>query len=123
METFKKLLYAIFGSILIFAIILGLFFPDIDPDKPIPIYLAWLISCGITSFLFYGYDKIKAVRGGFRIPENVFHLLALLGGFLGCALGMVLFRHKIKKKKFKAIILLAFSIHGLIFFYLLIFRM
>ena len=106
----------IFDTILTFGII-G--FPDIDPHNPISIYLAWVIFSGLISFLFYGYDKIKAVMGGFRISENVLHLLALSGGFLGCALGMALFRHKIKKTKFKAIIFLAFSIHILIFLYLL----
>ena len=106
----------IFDTILTF----GIFgFPDIDPHNPISIYVAWLIFSGFISFLFYGYDKIKAIIGGHRIPENLLHLLALSGGFLGCALGMALFRHKIKKTKFKVIIFLAFSIHILIFLYLL----
>jgi uncharacterized membrane protein YsdA (DUF1294 family) len=116
-ETLEKVLYATFGNILIVEIILD--FPDLDPRNLIPIYLAWLISCSFLSFLFYGYDKIKAIRGGFRTSENVLHLLALSGGFVGCALGMALFRHKLRKKKIKIIIFLAFSIHGFIFLYLL----
>ena len=107
----------IFDTILTFGIIWD--FPDIGPHNPISIYVAWLIFSGLIAFLFYGYDKIKAVMGGFRKSENVLHLLALSGGFFGCALGMALFRHKIRKKKFKAIIFLAFSIHCLIFMYLL----
>lgn len=89
-----------------------------DPRNLIQIYLVWLIASSITSFLFYGYDKFEAKRDGYRIPENLLHLLALSGGFLGCALGMVFFHHKTRKTIFKAIIALAFLIHGLIFLYL-----
>jgi uncharacterized membrane protein YsdA (DUF1294 family) len=92
---------------------------DFVLHNPILIYIAWLIANGFISFLFYGYDKIKAIRGGFRISENALHLLALSGGFLGCFMGMALFRHKIRKRKFKAIIFLAFLIHCLILLYLL----
>lgn len=115
----KMLVMAIVSTLGVAVILLKLAFPDFDPCNPVPIYLVWLIASGIVSFLIYGYDKFKAVRGGYRIPENLLHLLALSGGFVGCALGMAVFHHKIRKTKFKAIIALAFLIHGLIALYLL----
>jgi uncharacterized membrane protein YsdA (DUF1294 family) len=95
--------------------------PNCDPDYLISLYLAWLLASGIISFLVYGYDKFKAVRGGYRVPENQLHLLALSGGFLGCALGMAVFRHKIRKTIFKAVIASAFFLHGFFLFLFLTF--
>lgn len=78
------------------------------------VYLGWIIASGIFAFLVYGYDKVQAVRGGYRVPERLLHVLALAGGFVGCALGMTVSRHKIRKTRFKAVILLAFVVHGAI---------
>ena len=83
------------------------------------IYLGWVIASGIFSFFVYGYDKLQAVRGGYRVPEYLLHLLALSGGFLGCAFGMVIFHHKVRKWYFKAVIILATLLHCFIYFALL----
>jgi uncharacterized membrane protein YsdA (DUF1294 family) len=114
----RKGLVAVVSTIVIAGILWNFGFRYFLPN-PLPLYLGWLIASGIFSFVVYGYDKFKAVRGGYRVPENQLHLLALSGGFLGCALGMALFRHKIRKTPFKVIIFLAFLIHGLIFLSLL----
>jgi uncharacterized membrane protein YsdA (DUF1294 family) len=116
--TMENAFMAIFGTLGIALIILGLAIPDYYLYNFLPLYLAWLVVSGITSFFVYGYDKFKAVRGGYRVPENLLHLFALSGGFVGCALGMIVFRHKIRKLRFTAIIALAFLIHGLIVLYL-----
>ena len=92
--------------------------PNLDLHNPIAVYMVWLIGTGIVSFFVYGYDKFKAVRGGYRIPEKLLHLLALLGGFLGCVLGMALFHHKTRKTLFKTVIVIAFLLHGFVFIYL-----
>jgi len=47
-----------------------------------------------------GYDKRKAIKREWRVPEKSLWLLALIGGAPGAFLGMIVFRHKIKKKKF-----------------------
>lgn len=60
----------------------------------------WLIICSICSFLQMGYDKRKAIKREWRVPEKSLWLLALIGGAPGAFLGMIVFRHKIKKKKF-----------------------
>ena len=41
-----------------------------------------------------GIDKRKAVKHLWRIPESVLFIVALIGGSIGCILGMQLFRHK-----------------------------
>ena len=46
-------------------------------------------------------DKIRAMERRFRIPESVLLILALLGGSLGCIAGMIIFRHKKRKPKFR----------------------
>ena len=45
-------------------------------------------------------DKYKARKNLWRIPERVLLGVALLGGSLGCILGMQLARHKTKHLKF-----------------------
>jgi len=80
------------------------------------LYLVWLIASGIITFLFYGYDKFQAWRGGTRVPENLLHLLALFGGWGGGWAGMYLFWHKINSSAFGAVLLIATIIHLALYF-------
>jgi uncharacterized membrane protein YsdA (DUF1294 family) len=57
-------------------------------------YWNWLIAASVVAFIYYAYDKISSKAGVGRIPEIVLHLLALVGGFTGALLGMLVFRHK-----------------------------
>lgn len=63
-------------------------------------YLYYLIIINITSFLFYGIDKRKAIFNKQRISERMLFLLSLFGGPIGSILGMFYFHHKTKKIKF-----------------------
>jgi len=54
----------------------------------------------VISFTLYGLDKYKAVREKWRIPEASL-LIAAVFGVIGAILGMIVFRHKIRKPKFK----------------------
>lgn len=47
-----------------------------------------------------GIDKLKAKRGSRRVPENTLFMFTILGGGVGTILGIYIFRHKTKKKKF-----------------------
>ena len=47
------------------------------------------------------FDKRKAKRGAWRVPEKTFFLVALLGGSPGAILGMRLFHHKTRHWYFK----------------------
>lgn len=54
-------------------------------------------------FLLMGWDKRKAQKHQWRIPEKRLLLLGLIGGGVGGLLGMQVFRHKTRESKFKLI--------------------
>lgn len=61
-------------------------------------YFVFVMS--IITFIVYGIDKRKAIRGQWRIPEKTLLLLAVLGGSPGAMAGMKIFRHKTQKPRF-----------------------
>lgn len=62
--------------------------------------ISYLIIINIAGFVAFALDKQKAVKHQWRIRESVLFLLAILGGSVGCLLGMKLFRHKTKHHSF-----------------------
>ena len=52
------------------------------------------------SFILTGVDKYKSKHNRWRVKENTFFILALIGGSMGILMGMYLFRHKTKHIKF-----------------------
>jgi uncharacterized membrane protein YsdA (DUF1294 family) len=54
----------------------------------------YLLLVNAIGFFLMGIDKWKARRGAFRVPENTLFIIALIGGSLGCIIGMYTFRHK-----------------------------
>ena len=58
------------------------------------------IPLNFLNFLLFGYDKVQAKRGGWRIPERVLLGLNLFGGGIGGLAGMLVFRHKTRKNIF-----------------------
>ena len=73
----------------------------------IQLLLAMLAAVNIAAYFLMWKDKIRAVRHGWRISENTFFLLSLLGGFIGVYCGMKRFRHKTKHFSFKFIVILS----------------
>jgi uncharacterized membrane protein YsdA (DUF1294 family) len=69
----------------------------------LPAWIGAVLGVNLATLLLYGYDK--AVSGGtkLRVPENVLHLLAFLGGTPAALLGRALFRHKTVKPSFRRI--------------------
>ncbi len=61
---------------------------------------AYLIIINAFSLLLMLADKLRAKKNLWRIPEATLLTTAILGGSLGCLLGMKLFRHKTRKAKF-----------------------
>jgi len=59
-----------------------------------------LIFINVICFSVFGIDKRKAVRHQQRISEKTLLILTFLGGTIGAAIGMLVFRHKISKKSF-----------------------
>ncbi len=64
-------------------------------------WLLWLAAgMSVIAFVVCGFDKRRAKKGGRRVPERTLFVLALLGGSFGLLLGMELFRHKTRKRRF-----------------------
>lgn len=60
-----------------------------------------LLVINAVTFIVYGIDKYKAKKAKWRIPEATLLLLAVLGGSIGAWMGMKVWHHKTKHKKFK----------------------
>ena len=65
--------------------------------KAVIIYLA---AVNIITFIMFGADKARAVKGRWRISEAALILAALLGGSIGALAGMKIFHHKTRHRKF-----------------------
>ena len=63
--------------------------------------IIYFLVINLIGFTLMGADKKRAIRGAWRISEASLFLTALLGGALGCTLGMNHFRHKTKHWYFK----------------------
>lgn len=64
-------------------------------------FFIYLLIINLIGFFSMFLDKQKAKRGKWRIPEKTLFLFALIGGSLGCILGMNTFRHKTQHWYFK----------------------
>lgn len=64
------------------------------------LFFCYLICINLCSFALMGIDKKKARHNAWRISEKNLLLSALAGGSLGGILGMKVFRHKTKHRKF-----------------------
>lgn len=65
------------------------------------ILIIYLTVINIVGYAMMGIDKQRAIRQAWRISEATLFTTALLGGSLGCILGMQRFRHKTKHWYFK----------------------
>lgn len=79
------------------------------------IFAVYFITINIIGFALMGIDKKRAIRGAWRISEASLFLTALLGGALGCTLGMRHFRHKTKHWYFKYGMPAIFAVQFLLF--------
>lgn len=75
----------------------------------------YLIFINTFLFLLFGLDKYKAIKNKWRIKERDLILSAFFGGSIGALLGMIIFRHKIKRIKFIIFIPLALIINILLY--------
>lgn len=65
------------------------------------LFAAYSLFINVVGFLVMGIDKKRAIRGAWRISEASLFTTALLGGALGCTLGMHHFRHKTRHWYFR----------------------
>lgn len=66
------------------------------PDSMIIFLIAYFLVMNIIGYAIMGVDKAKAKKRAWRIPEATLFSIAILGGSIGCILGMFHFRHKTK---------------------------
>lgn len=62
------------------------------------VFILW----NVFVFITYGVDKIKAIKGRWRIPEKTLLWESILFGGLGAFLGGNFFHHKTLKWYFRA---------------------
>ena len=85
--------------------VLGFHQPDFIWN-PIPFFagkrwlLIWLAFINLLTFAMFGMDKRRAVRQKSRIRITTLLAFSFCGGSVGGILGMILFRHKIRKSYF-----------------------
>lgn len=66
----------------------------------ITLMIVYFILLNILGFALMGIDKRKAIKHLWRIPESVLFIVAIIGGSVGCIIGMQLFRHKTRTWNF-----------------------
>lgn len=69
-------------------------------DLVMKLILGYWAIISLIAFAACWYDKHKARRQGWRVPERTLLLLCALGGSLAFWAGMYLFHHKTRKPKF-----------------------
>lgn len=79
------------------------------------LFSVYLLLVNIVGFSLMGIDKKRAVRGAWRISEASLFLSALLGGALGCTLGMHYFHHKTRHWYFRYGMPAIFTVELLLF--------
>jgi uncharacterized membrane protein YsdA (DUF1294 family)/cold shock CspA family protein len=65
--------------------------------------VAYLASINLSTFLFYGYDKMIAGSSLLRVPEWILHSLSIGGGSPAGLVAQKMFRHKTIKGSFQLV--------------------
>ena len=73
--------------------------------------IPYLILMNALGLLLMYADKRRAKRKRWRIPERTLLLVAALGGSLGSLMGMYLFHHKTRHRKFTVCVPLFLTLH------------
>lgn len=58
------------------------------------VLIFYILFVNLLGFYAMYNDKMRARKRAFRIPESTLFCLAIIGGSIGCLLGMYFFRHK-----------------------------
>lgn len=102
-------LFAIGGLVLLFGVLAVVW-------RAPAIIAAVYAGISAMTFIAYALDKAAASRGGWRIPEQTLHLLALAGGWPGALIAQQALRHKSIKAEFRAVfwVTVALNVIGLV---------
>ena len=83
--------------------------------------LYYLLAVNVLTFIVYGFDKRKARRKRWRIPETTLLGLAVIGGSVGAWIAMHIFHHKTLHNKFRYGIPVIFLLQTALALYLLLY--
>ena len=79
----------------------------------LPNIFAAVAAVNVWTFMLFGFDKIRAEEGSWRISEAALLNWSFLGGTLGAYAGRAIFRHKTRKQPFCS------NLHGIAIFQLM----
>lgn len=82
------------------------------------ILIIYILAVSLLTWMMFGIDKWKAVHGKWRIRESTLLGLSLIGGAAGGLAAMYLFRHKIRKMRFRVGVPLMFFAQMVLLFWL-----
>jgi uncharacterized membrane protein YsdA (DUF1294 family) len=86
----------------------SLYHPQTHPYMNLPTLLTLPNALGLFAlvnlwtFMLFGFDKIRAEAGSWRVSEGTLLAWAFLGGTIGAYAGRALFRHKTRKQPFSS---------------------
>ena len=72
----------------------------------------------LMTFIAYAVDKSAAMKGAWRAPEKMLHLLSLAGGWPGALVAQNKLRHKSRKESFRSIFWMTVSVNCGVFVWL-----
>jgi|SRR4249919_2517361 len=82
----------------VFAISLGVAWWWAKVPGFVPVLYA---ATSLAAYSLYWRDKVSAMRGEWRTPENTLHAISLFGGWPGALVAQDVFRHKSSKRSFQ----------------------
>ena len=85
-------------------------------------YAAWLLTWSVITLLLYAFDKLQAQRGErrvLRVPEIVLLGTAVLGGFLGGWIGLLVLRHKTRHQVFWTVLIVSTLAHAVLVYFVM----
>ncbi|MGM0124141.1 hypothetical protein IGI37_001515 [Enterococcus sp. AZ194] len=77
----------------------------------------YLFIVNLYLFCLMGYDKRKAKKKQWRVPESNLLFVGLIGGGLGGLLAQKAFHHKTRKRKFLICFLLGIVTDGVLLYF------
>ncbi len=63
----------------------------------ITLLITYFAAMNVIGLFLMGLDKHKAKKHLWRIPESTLFITAVIGGSVGCIIGMYVFRHKTRR--------------------------
>lgn len=86
------------------------------PKTFLLLYVYHLVSINLITFFAYLVDKRAAQKNAYRVSEKNLHTLEFLGGIIGAFLGQKIFKHKTKKREYRAVfVFLCFVQIGIVY--------